>query len=69
MTTTPVTADAPVQQSACCGSPAPAAAVEPATSTAASPCCGTASQAETSGGCCGAAAKADAIAAGASCCG
>jgi len=37
--------------------------------TAASPCCGTATEAQAASGCCGPQAKAQAVASGASCCG
>jgi hypothetical protein len=61
----------------CCGGPTPGtprvatrrsdAAV--AASPGPSPCCGTAAQARADGGCCGGEARAEAVAAGAACCG
>ena len=62
----PEEAFAPAAAGGCCGS---APAQNAANTTVASTCCGTAAQAKASGGCCGETAKADAIAAGASCCG
>jgi hypothetical protein len=53
----------------CCGGPAAAVALAEPADTAAAPCCGTAAEAEASGGCCGTAAKADAVASRAGCCG
>jgi hypothetical protein len=58
--------------SGCCGNPAQATITlpEPADATAAaSPCCGTAAEAQDAGSCCGTTAKADAVASGAGCCG
>jgi hypothetical protein len=55
----------PAPTGGCCGSPARETVQEPAADT----CCGTAAEAQASGGCCGAQAKADAVAAGAGCCG
>jgi hypothetical protein len=51
----------------CCGSPAAADAGNPA--PVASTCCGTAEAAASANSCCDPAAKADAVAAGAGCCG
>ena len=45
----------------------PLAALNPPVS--ASPCCGTAAEAEAEGSCCGSAAKQEAVASGAGCCG
>jgi hypothetical protein len=54
----------------CCGNPPRATdvlAADPA--EAAAPCCGSAVEARVAGSCCGATARADAVAAGAGCCG
>jgi hypothetical protein len=52
----------------CCGGVRPAGGgVTPVAQT--SPCCGTAAEAAASGGCCGESAKAEALTAGAGCCG
>lgn len=62
----PAEAFAPAATGGCCGSaPAASAGVSPAAST----CCGTAAEAAESGSCCGETAKAEAISAGAGCCG
>jgi hypothetical protein len=54
----------------CCGNPPQAATALPDIDVAgAAPCCGTAAEAQQSGGCCGTAAKAEAVAGGAGCCG
>jgi hypothetical protein len=55
----------------CCGNPAQntAAALPDAADPVASPCCGTAADAQAAGSCCGTTAKAEAVAAGAGCCG
>jgi hypothetical protein len=56
--------------SGCCGNPAQATITLPdPTDAAASPCCGTATEAQNTGSCCGTTAKADAVASGAGCCG
>lgn len=55
--------------SGCCARPTATTAVLPhPADTAASPCCGTAREAQTADSCCGAAAKAEAVASGAGCC-
>jgi hypothetical protein len=59
----------------CCGNPPQALTLpDPAVTAAtvgaeAAPCCGTTTEAQASGGCCGTQAKAEAVAAGAGCCG
>jgi hypothetical protein len=55
----------------CCGTPhrTGGIAAPAATDASAAPCCGTAVDAQASGGCCGTAAKAEVAAAGAGCCG
>ena len=56
--------------SGCCGNPAQATMTLPEPAhAAASPCCGTATEAQEAGSCCGTTAKADAVASGAGCCG
>lgn len=56
----------PVSAGGCCGGPdSTTTTAEPVANT----CCGTVAEAQASGGCCGAEAKAQAVAAGAGCCG
>ena len=51
----------------CCGNPAQATLALP--DPAASPCCGTAAEAQAGNACCGTAARSEAVATGAGCCG
>ncbi|HTJ32261.1 MAG TPA: hypothetical protein VL738_03445 [Dactylosporangium sp.] len=53
----------------CCGNPPAATLALPEPAAAEAPCCGTAAEATAAGSCCGGTAKADALAAGQSCCG
>jgi hypothetical protein len=54
----------------CCGNPPQATVALPdPVDTAATPCCGTAAQAQAAGSCCGTEAKAEAVASGTGCCG
>jgi hypothetical protein len=57
----------------CCGNPPQATLTLPdpgqPAAAAGSPCCGTAAEASEAGSCCGTSAKAEAVAAGAGCCG
>lgn len=53
----------------CCGTALAEAATTAVAEPAATPCCGTAAEAESADACCGTAAKADAVSSGASCCG
>jgi hypothetical protein len=53
----------------CCGNPPQASLALPDPAAVASPCCGTATEAQAEGTCCGMAARSDAVAAGAGCCG
>ena len=67
-TTTQTTLGDP-EASACCGSQPSATVAVTERSAAASPCCGTTAEADSSGGCCGSHAKQEAIKSGAGCCG
>lgn len=62
----PAAAFTPATSGGCCGSPAPATGTAPAST---STCCGTAEAATAAGSCCDPGAKAEAVAAGAGCCG
>lgn len=64
-TTDLVDAFTPPTASGCCSAPAQ----KTATTSAASPCCGTAAEAKAENSCCGSTAKTEAVAAGTGCCG
>ena len=62
----PAEAFNPPAAGGCCGSPATGTGPAGGQTEV---CCGTAAQAQASGGCCGEAAKAEAVASGTGCCG
>jgi len=62
----PAEAFNPPKAGGCCGSPATGTGP---TGRQTEVCCGTAAEAQASGGCCGEAAKAEAVDSGAGCCG